>query len=148
MVNNNIYIINGPNLNMLGRRSPAVYGTETMEQILIAIQREKPELQLRYFQSNHEGCLIDTLQQCAAEGVRGIVLNAGGYTHTSVALRDAVEIVREAGIPVVEVHISDITQREPFRRTSLLTDICSHSIIGIGTRCYSDAITWIENHSY
>ena len=96
-----------------------------------------PELYLSYYQSNHEGDLIDQIQ--AFEG-DGIVLNAGGYSHTSVALRDAVE---ECEVPVVEVHISDISKREPFRRVSLLTDVCAHSIIGKGTKGYEEAVQYL-----
>ena len=108
-----------------------------MAQILLDIQRSWPELMLTYFQSNHEGDLIDRIQAFDGDG---IVLNAGGYSHTSVALRDAVE---ESEVPVVEVHISDITKREPFRQTSLLTDVCAHSIIGKGTNGYEEAIHWL-----
>ena len=90
-----------------------------------------------YFQSNHEGDLIDQIQAFDGDG---IVLNAGGYSHTSVALRDAVE---ESEVPVVEVHISDIKAREPFRQVSLLTDVCAHSIIGKGTGGYVEAVEWI-----
>ncbi len=132
-----ILILNGPNLNRLGLRKPELYGTKTMAQILLDIQRVLPEVRLTYFQSNHEGDLIDQIQ--AFEG-DGIVLNAGGYSHTSVALRDAVE---ECEIPVVEVHISDIKVREPFRQVSLLTDVCAHSIIGKGTGGYVEAVEWI-----
>lgn len=132
-----ILILNGPNLNRLGTRKPEIYGTKTMAQILLDIQRGLPELYLTYFQSNHEGDLIDQIQ--AFEG-DGIVLNAGGYSHTSVALRDAVE---ECEIPVVEVHISDIKAREPFRQTSLLTDVCSHSIIGKGIQGYEEAVKYL-----
>ena len=132
-----ILILNGPNLNRLGLRKPEIYGSKTMAQVLLDIQRTWPEVHLTYFQSNHEGDLIDQIQ--AFEG-DGIVLNAGGYSHTSVALRDAVE---ECEIPVVEVHISDIKAREPFRRTSLLTDVCAYSIIGHGTKGYQEAVKWI-----
>ena len=98
-----------------------------------------------YHQSNHEGDLIDWIQEPSAvslqpSDVAGIVLNAGGYSHTSVALRDAVE---DCEVPVVEVHISDISKREPFRRNSLLTDVCAHSIIGKGTDGYLQAVEWI-----
>ena len=96
-----------------------------------------------YYQSNHEGDLIDWIQRAVTgDGlpVTGIVLNAGGYSHTSVALRDAVE---ECEVPVVEVHISDISKREPFRRNSLLTEVCAHSIIGKGTDGYLQAVEWI-----
>ena len=99
-----------------------------------------------YRQSNHEGDLIDWIQEPSAvslqpSDVAGIVLNAGGYSHTSVALRDAVE---ECEVPVVEVHISDISQREEFRRVSLLTDVCAHSIIGHGTEGYKEAVEWLS----
>ena len=90
-----------------------------------------------YFQSNHEGDLIDKIQDFEGDG---IVLNAGGYSHTSVALRDAVE---ECAVPVVEVHISDITKREPFRQHSLLTDVCAYSIIGKGTKGYEEAVKYL-----
>lgn len=132
-----ILILNGPNLNRLGTRKPEIYGSKTMAQILLDIQRALPEVRLTYFQSNHEGDLIDQIQ--AFEG-DGIVLNAGGYSHTSVALRDAVE---ECEVPVIEVHISNIKAREPFRQVSLLTDVCAHSIIGKGTSGYVEAVEWI-----
>ena len=150
-----IVIINGPNLNLLGRREPAIYGTRSMEQVLVDIQRTYPEVYFEYRQSNHEGDLIDWVQSYGiSDGVppigygtpygllevAGIILNAGGYTHTSVALRDAVACSQ---VPVIEVHISDITQREEFRRVSLLTDVCAHSIIGHGTDGYKEAVEWI-----
>ena len=150
-----IVILNGPNLNLLGRREVNIYGTKSMEQVLVDIQRAYPDAYLEYRQSNHEGDLIDWIQEhgCASlenatscyslelkDTVIGIILNAGGYTHTSVALRDAVAC---SEVPVVEVHISDISQREEFRRTSLLTDVCAHSIIGHGTDGYNEAIEWI-----
>ncbi len=146
-----ILILNGPNLNRLGLRKPELYGTKTMAQILLEIQENWPEVHFVYKQSNHEGDLIDWIQDAAEplqDGssnlqVTGIVLNAGGYSHTSVALRDAVE---ECGVPVVEVHISDITKREPFRQTSLLTSVCAHSIIGHGTNGYQEAVEWILTH--
>ena len=105
-----------------------------MAQILLDIQRALPEVHLVYFQSNHEGDLIDQIQAFDGDG---IVLNAGGYSHTSVALRDAVE---ECEVPVVEVHISDIKAREPFRQNSLLTEVCAYSIIGKGTKGYEEAV--------
>ena len=123
-----------------------------MAQILLDIQRRWPDVHFVYRQSNHEGDLIDWIQGVSGERLRvtgyglpdeeydGIILNAGGYSHTSVALRDAVE---ESEVPVVEVHISDISQREPFRRTSLLTDVCAHSIIGHGTQGYAEGVEWV-----
>ena len=159
-----IVIINGPNLNLLGKREPAIYGIRSMEQVLVEIQRAHMDVHFTYLQSNHEGDLIDWIQEVGqptpipslkgrvvsdealrqeVEGERqeviGVVLNAGGYTHTSVALRDAVAC---ANVPVVEVHISDISQREEFRRVSLLTDVCNHSIIGHGTKGYQEAVEW------
>ena len=138
-----IAIINGPNLNLLGRREPSIYGTKSMEQVLLDMQRAYPDLHFEYRQSNHEGDLIDFVQEIGYDpAFQGIVLNAGGYTHTSVALRDAVAC---CCLPVVEVHISDITQREAFRRVSLLTDVCAHTIIGHGTDGYQEAVQWIIN---
>lgn len=133
-----ILILNGPNLNLLGRRDPALYGTRSMEQIVLAIQREHPDLWLEYVQSNHEGNLIDRLQQADSDTYLGIILNAGGYTHTSVSIRDAVELCQ---VPVIEVHLSDITQRESFRQKSLLTDVCSQTFMG--KTCYEEAVRYI-----
>lgn len=133
-----ITILNGPNLNRLGVRKPGIYGTRTMAQILLDIQRKWPDVNFVYRQSNHEGDLIDWLQ--AADEEAGIVLNAGGYSHTSVALRDAIE---ECHVPVVEVHISDIHAREPFRNTDLLAEVCAHTIIGHGTDGYKEAVEHI-----
>ena len=142
-----VLILNGPNLNRLGTRKPEIYGTRSMAQILLDIQRQWPDVHFVYKQSNHEGDLIDWIQEANEQSPMtndqsptGIVLNAGGYSHTSVALRDAVE---ESEVPVVEVHISDITKREPFRRTSLLTDVCAHSIIGKGVKGYEEAVQYI-----
>lgn len=141
-----IVILNGPNLNWLGRREAAMYGTQSMEQVMLDIQRCYPDVYFTYYQSNHEGDLIDRLQEPleqvsrGLEPVTGVVLNAGGYTHTSVALRDAVAM---CPVPVVELHITDISQREAFRRVSLLTDVCAHSIIGHGTAGYAEAVQWL-----
>lgn len=146
-----IVIINGPNLNRLGLRKPEIYGSKTMAQILLDIQRNWPDVHFVYQQSNHEGDLIDWIQmsndkyQMPNDKCLGIVLNAAGYTHTSVSLRDAVE---DCQLPVVEVHISDIHAREPFRKNSLLTDVCAHTIIGHGTDGYKEAVQWLlENEN-
>ena len=133
-----ILILNGPNLNRLGTRKPEIYGSRTMAQILLEIQRNWPDVHFVYKQSNHEGDLIDWIQE--PNGVVGIVLNAGGYSHTSVALRDAVE---ESEVPVVEVHISDIHAREPFRNIDLLADVCARTIMGHGTDGYKEAVEYI-----
>ena len=134
-----ILVIHGPNLNLLGEREPGVYGSagiDVLNENIIDRAKEQG-LQCEIFQSNHEGDLIDQIQEFKGDG---IVLNAGGYSHTSVALRDAVE---ESEVPVVEVHISDITKREPFRQTSLLTPVCAYNIIGKGTKGYEEAVEYI-----
>ncbi len=141
-----ILILNGPNLNRLGLRKPEVYGSKSMAQILLDIQRNWLDVHFVYKQSNHEGDLIDWIQEANDKGqisndqYAGIVLNAGGYSHTSVALRDAVE---ESEVPVVEVHISDTHAREPFRNIDLLADVCAHTVIGHGTDGYKEAVEHI-----
>lgn len=111
---------------------------------MVELQRSYPDVCFTYYQSNHEGDLIDRLQEPLFSqeptAISGIVLNAGGYTHTSVALRDAVAL---CPVPVVEVHITDISQRESFRRVSLLTDVCAYTIIGHGTDGYREAVQWL-----
>lgn len=133
-------IINGPNLNMLGQREPGVYGHESMEHVVCRLRESfAPRgIEIEFFQSNHEGALIDRLQQAWAEGCDGVVLNAGAYTHTSVALHDAIRAI--APIPVVEVHISNVHQREAFRHTSLISAACRGVICGFGTDSYRLAI--------
>lgn len=127
-----ILILNGPNLNLQGQRDADIYGTMTFEAYFEALQAAYPTVELSYFQSNWEGALIDRVQQ--ADGCYdGVVLNAGGYTHTSVALRDAVAAV---SVPVVEVHISSILAREEFRHTSLLAPVVKGSIMGFGLNSY------------
>ena len=133
-----IAIINGPNLNLLGRREPSIYGTKSMEQVLLDIQRAYPDLHFNYRQSNHEGDLIDFVQEIGYHpAFQGIVLNAGGYTHTSVALRDAVAC---CCLPVVEVHISNVHQREEFRHKSMISCACVGVICGFGLDSYRLAI--------
>lgn len=127
-----ILILNGPNLNLQGRRDTQIYGSTSFEQFYAELQAAYPEVEFSYFQSNIEGELIDAVQQ--ADGVQdGVVLNAGGYTHTSVALRDAVAAV---AVPVVEVHISSILAREEFRHISLLASVAKGSIMGFGLNSY------------
>ncbi|WP_289641333.1 type II 3-dehydroquinate dehydratase [uncultured Alistipes sp.] len=127
-----ILILNGPNLNLQGRRETGVYGTQPFGDFFTALQERYPQVGLEYFQSNIEGELIDAVQQ--AEGrFDGVVFNAGGYTHTSVALRDAVAAV---SVPVVEVHISSILAREEFRHVSLLASVAVGSVMGFGLDSY------------
>ncbi len=129
-------ILNGPNLNLQGQRDRDVYGTERFEELLPVWQQQLAPHQVDYRQSNVEGELVDILH--AARGrYDGVVLNAGGYTHTSVALRDAVEAVQ---IPTVEVHISNVAAREAFRHTSLLTPVCRGAILGLGLDGYRLAL--------
>lgn len=140
----NILIINGPNLNLIGIREPQIYGTRSLSDYLAGLREAFLPHTIATAQTNHEGVIIDILQDTLLHHTAdAVVLNAGGYTHTSVSIRDAVTAVREAGIEVVEVHISDINQREPFRRHSFLTPVCSHSIIGQGLEGYRMALEWL-----
>ena len=133
-----LLIINGPNLNLLGKREPGVYGVASAESIFEGVKNDYPNVDLEYFQSNIEGELIDAIQK--ADGLfDGVVLNAGGYTHTSVALRDAIAAV---GVDVVEVHISNVLSREEFRHTSLIGGVCRGSIAGFGPDSYRLAVDY------
>lgn len=135
-----ILIINGPNLNLLGRREPEIYGNRSFEDYLKELRNALPEAELLYEQTNHEGVIIDLLQEYGFGEADGIVLNAGGYTHTSVAIRDAVSAIE---VPVVEVHISDTSKREPFRQFSFLRDVCATCIQGHGLKGYKMAIEYL-----
>lgn len=127
-----ILIINGPNLNLLGKREPGIYGNTDFETYLESLHAAHPGVQIDYFQSNIEGEIIDEIQR--ADGAcDGILLNAGGYTHTSVAIADAIGAIKT---PVVEVHISCILAREDFRHISLITPVCRGSIMGFGLDGY------------
>ncbi len=136
-----ILIINGPNLNLLGRREPGIYGTRSFEDFFPELQASFPQLTLTHFQSNHEGTLLDKLHEVGFTH-HGIVLNAGGYTHTSVALADAVAAINT---PVVEVHLSNLHAREEFRQKSLLGRHCAGSISGFGLESYRLAVQWFVN---
>lgn len=131
-----IQIINGPNINLLGKREPTIYGNETFDSCLEALRRKYADIEIEYFQSNVEGFLIDCIQQCGFS-VDGIVLNAGAYTHTSIALLDA---IRSIPTPVVEVHISNVHARESFRHTSMIAPACKGVIAGFGLQSYDLAI--------
>ncbi len=131
-----LIIINGPNLNLLGKREPEVYGTESFEVYLKKLRKEFPEITIEYYQSNIEGEVIDVLQKVGFV-YDGIILNAGGYTHTSVSIADAIKSIH---VPVVEVHISNIFARESFRHQSLLSPFVKGSISGFGLDSYRLAV--------
>jgi 3-dehydroquinate dehydratase II len=131
-----ILILNGPNLNMLGNREPEVYGNLSFEAYLKKLRKQYPELTLEYFQTNIEGEIINAIQN-AGFLYDGIILNAGGYSHTSVAIADAVKAIKT---PVVEVHISNTFAREPFRHTSFIAAFVKGSIIGFGLESYRLAV--------
>ncbi|MFN3876062.1 MAG: type II 3-dehydroquinate dehydratase [Flavobacteriales bacterium] len=134
-----ILILNGPNLNLLGTREPSVYGGRSFEEYLEELREVFEGLTIDHLQTNVEGELIDAIQQ--AEGrAKGVVLNAGGYAHTSVALRDAIAAVR---VPVVEVHISNLLAREPFRHASLTGSVCAGTIMGFGLDGYRMAVAYL-----
>ena len=129
-----VLVIHGPNLNMLGMREPDIYGNQTLEEIDAALkaQAERLELHIETFQSNHEGDIVDRIQQ-ARDSFHGIIINPAAYTHTSIAIRDALSMLN---IPVVEVHLSNIYKREPFRRTSMMSAVVSAQISGFGSYGY------------
>jgi 3-dehydroquinate dehydratase-2 len=132
-----ILIINGPNLNLLGTREPGIYGSDTMDSCLDSLRKRYPEVRFEYFQSNHEGALIDCLHDTNSRSFTGIILNAGAYTHTSLAIADAIAAIRT---PVVEVHISNIAARESIRHISLITPVCKGIIAGFGLESYRLAV--------
>lgn len=137
-----IAIINGPNLNLLGKREPGVYGSMSFEEFLSALRHKYANMEISYYQSNVEGELINELQRVGFE-YDGIVFNPGGYTHTSVAIGDALAAIK---IPVVEVHISNVHAREDFRKLSHVSAKAAGSIIGLGLRGYELAIDWLITH--
>jgi 3-dehydroquinate dehydratase-2 len=131
-----VQIINGPNLNLLGSREPGIYGEESFSEFLDRLKSDYPNIEISYFQSNVEGEIINQLHETGFS-YDGIILNAGGYTHTSVAIRDAIKAIKT---PVVEVHISNVYAREEFRHKSMLTAVCMGVIAGFGLNSYKLAI--------
>ena len=136
-------IINGPNINMLGIREPDKYGHETYEELLEKIKSHcaRKAITPEFYQSNHEGDLVDRIQQAYFEGIDAIVINPGAYTHTSIALLDAVKAV---GIPTAEVHISRVEEREDFRQVSYIRAACCFTVTGHGTDGYLEAIDFLK----
>ena len=139
-----VFVINGPNLNMLGIREPDIYGKKTYQDLLHYIDgaAQALDVTVEYFQSNHEGDLVDMIQN-AYEHADGIVINPAAYTHTSIAILDALKAV---GLPAVEVHLSDVDQREDFRRVSFVRDACIGTITGKGFDGYLEGIKLLLNH--
>lgn len=140
----NILVINGPNLNMLGIREPGIYGKQTFADLLdlLAQTAAEEDLEIEQFQSNHEGSIVDKIQEAYGKA-DGIVINPAAYTHTSVAILDALKAV---SIPAVEVHISDVDAREPFRQISYAGMACVHTIKGHGFEGYREAILYLKEH--
>ena len=136
-----IQIINGPNINLLGKREPSIYGSVTFEDYLADLRKEYADIEIDYFQSNIEGELIDKIQQVGFEA-DGIILNAAAYTHTSIALQDA---IRSVTSPVVEVHISNVHAREEFRHKSMISCACKGVILGFGLKSYRLAIEALKS---
>jgi 3-dehydroquinate dehydratase II len=134
-----ILLLNGPNLNLLGKREPGIYGSQTFDAYFADLKSRYPEVELHYFQSNHEGALLDKIHEVGFS-FDGIVLNAGAYTHTSVALADAIKAVTT---PVVEVHISNVFAREAFRHHSYLSPVCKGTLTGFGIQGYEMALRYL-----
>jgi 3-dehydroquinate dehydratase-2 len=136
---NTVYVLNGPNLNLLGTREPETYGRATLADVeqLCREAASRHKLAVEFRQSNHEGAIVDSIQQAGAEKAAGIVINAGAYTHTSVAIRDAIAAV---ALPVIEVHISNIFARESFRHQSHIAPVAKASLCGFGIGGYALAI--------
>ena len=136
-----ILIINGPNLNLLGKREPEIYGNTSFEKHLEHLKLRFPKHEIDYFQTNHEGFIIDKLQEADA-CFDAVVMNPGAYAHTSIAIADC---IRAISIAVVEVHISDISKREPYRHHSFTAEACAECFKGFGMESYDKAIEWLEN---
>jgi len=135
-----ILVINGPNLNLLGKREKEVYGTDSLWDLENRLKTAFPDLKFEFYQSNHEGSIIDTLQKAMDGMTDGVVLNAGAYSHTSYAIRDT---IRALPVPVVEVHISNIHAREEFRHTSVTAEVCTGVIAGLGLKGYDLAVRYL-----
>ena len=138
-----ISIINGPNLNLLGKREPGIYGSISFEEFFIALQAKYPQVQFSYFQSNVEGELINELQRVGFD-YDGIIINPGGYTHTSVAIGDAIAAIKT---PVIEVHISNVHAREDFRKLSHVSAKAQGTIAGLGLKGYALGVEWLLGRS-
>jgi len=134
-----IYVINGPNLNLLGEREPDIYGQTTLKEIIsmLKIEAKKRGVKIKAYQSNHEGKLIDRIQSLKKKNYAGLIINPGAFTHYSYSIRDA---IKSSGINTCEVHLSDIDNREDFRKTSVISDVCIAQIKGLGPKGYVKAL--------
>ena len=141
----NILVINGPNLNLLGTREPEIYGHETLDELMMWLENcsEAIDHEFKFYQSNHEGEIIDTLHD-ERHWAQGILINAGAYAHYSYAIRDAIEAI---SIPTVEVHITDTSKREDFRKKSVLTSVCIETVKGLGKNSYLEGLNSLLNQS-
>ncbi len=139
-----IIIINGPNLNFLGKREPDRYGTASLWDLENALKQKFSKIKLEFYQSNSEGAIVDFLQKAMDGSVAGVVLNAGAYTHYSYAIRDAIAMLP---VPVIEVHISNTHAREEFRRASVISAVCKGVIAGFGTQGYELALQYLEHNA-
>ena len=137
-----ILILNGPNLNLLGKREPEIYGRLSFDEYLPQLRNRFPQHEIAYFQTNHEGVMIDKLQEADGQ-YNAVVMSPGGYAHTSIALADC---IRSISIPVVEVHISDLSKREPYRQHSYTGEACVKRIMGMGLEGYAKAIELFVHH--
>lgn len=140
-----ILVLNGPNLNLLGTREPETYGAETLDDLAEGLAGAFADVNFDFFQSNHEGALIDRLHAANGDGTAGVVFNPGAYTHTSIALRDAIAGI---SVPVIEVHISNVHAREAFRHTSMLAPVCKGQICGLGLKGYFAAVAWFAARNW
>ena len=140
----NILVINGPNLNLLGTRDPEIYGSETLDELMMWLENstEGKKHQFKFYQSNHEGGIIDMLHD-EREWAQGVIINPGAYAHYSYAIRDAIAAI---SIPTIEVHLSDIKSREKFRQASVIQDVCLEQISGLGKNGYLEAIYALEKY--
>ena len=140
-----LLVLNGPNLNLLGTRETETYGATTLKDLEAGLKDAFGEVSFSFFQSNHEGVLIDRIHEAGQDDTEGIVFNPGAYTHTSIALRDAIAGVN---VPVIEVHISNVHARESFRHNSLLAPVCKGQICGLGLKGYFAAVAWFFNDDW
>jgi 3-dehydroquinate dehydratase-2 len=140
-----VFLINGPNLNLLGIREPDIYGKTTLDEIVRMLRKEARArgVRLGSLQSNHEGRIIDAIHRLPRRGYTGLIINPGAFTHYSYAIRDAIAAV---GLPVVEVHLSDIEKREEFRKVSVVSDVCVGQIKGLGSKGYLKALELLLSH--